>query len=281
MKFISYITTLLLFCFFSQAQSKKIEKQKEQTVKEAKILYRSEMASWYGTDVFLERLEERKADIGGYFSYPEGEITKCVFFSKAATPKVIGTVIFDASFKVEEASIDGSIRSFTEVENEYYLIRSIALKEIRDNTDGLYSFYKETTLNLIPIVSESEKKVYVLTGTSKSGVVLFGNDYLLTFDKENKISNQEKLHKSLLTMEFKDSVSAMHSHLPEYDELITATDICTLMLYQKFTNWESYTVMSKDYVSIWNCKSAELIVMTRKAWDRMNDNIKKLEEKKD
>lgn len=264
----------------SFSQSKRIEKLKDQTVKEAKILYRSEMASWHGTDAFMEKFSERKSDIGGYFSYPEEDKTKCVFFSKEASPKIIGTIAFDSIFSVEEAIIDGSVRSFTEIENKYYQIRTLTLQEVRNNKDGLYSFYKDTNLNLVPIISGNEKKVYILTGTSKNGVILFGNDYLLTFDTNNKILNQKKLHKSLLTMEYKGSESAMHSHLPEYDELISATDICTLMLNQKFTNWNTYYVMSEDYVSIWDCKRSELIVMTKKAWEKMSENINKLEEKK-
>src|SRR5689334_9378884 len=39
-------------------------------VDEGKQLYRSEMASWYGTDVFLEQFKERDK-IGGYFSYTD------------------------------------------------------------------------------------------------------------------------------------------------------------------------------------------------------------------
>lgn len=276
-----YIVILLLISSICFSQSRKIEKLRNQTVKEGKMLYRSEMASWYGTDAFLEKLSERKGDIGGYFSYPEGEKTKCVFFSKGDSPKIIGTISFDSIFSVEEAIIDGSIRDFSGLEKEYYQIRSLTLREINENKEGLYSFYKDTNLNLVPMIVENEKKVYIMTGTAKSGVVLFGNDYLLTFDKNNKILTQKKLHKSLLTTEYKGSDSAMHSHLPEFEELITATDICTLMVYQKFTNWETYYVMSKDYVSIWNCKKAELIVMTKKAWETMNDNVKKLEDKKD
>jgi len=40
--------------------------QAKPIVDEGKRLYRSEMASWYGTDLFLERYKDR-ANIGGYF----------------------------------------------------------------------------------------------------------------------------------------------------------------------------------------------------------------------
>ena len=68
----------------------------------------------------------------------------------------------------------------------------------------------------------------------------------------------------------------MHSHLPEYSDIITATDICTTMLYQKSTEWETSYVMSKKYVSIWDCKKNELVIMTREAWEKIsNDGEKK------
>ena len=60
----------------------------------------------------------------------------------------------------------------------------------------------------------------------------------------------------------------MHSHLPEYNEIITPTDICTTMLYQDYTKWENHTVLSKEYVSIWDCEKNELIILTREAWEK-------------
>ncbi|MDP1817975.1 MAG: hypothetical protein Q8K92_26215, partial [Leadbetterella sp.] len=49
-------------------------------VEEGKRLYRSEMASWYGTDLFLEKHKDQSS-IGGYFSYTDNDISKCVFYS--------------------------------------------------------------------------------------------------------------------------------------------------------------------------------------------------------
>jgi hypothetical protein len=37
-------------------------------------------------------------------------------------------------------------------------------------------------------------------------------------------------------------------------------------------------VFSKDYVSIWNCKTDELITMTIKEWNKMNDKEEKKNE---
>jgi hypothetical protein len=38
----------------------------------------------------------------------------------------------------------------------------------------------------------------------------------------------------------------MHSHLPETGDFITPTDICTLMPYEKFANWKTHNVVSKN-----------------------------------
>jgi hypothetical protein len=44
-------------------------------VDEGKLLYHSEMASWYGTDVFLDNYKSRE-NIGGYISYMDNKLEK-------------------------------------------------------------------------------------------------------------------------------------------------------------------------------------------------------------
>jgi hypothetical protein len=58
---------------------------------------------------------------------------------------------------------------------------------------------------------------------------------------------------------------AMHSHLPETGDFITATDICTLMLYEKFAKWEQHIVVSEKYMNIWNCRTDQLTVVPKPA----------------
>jgi len=63
----------------------------------------------------------------------------------------------------------------------------------------------------------------------------------------------------------------MHSHLPETGEFITATDVCTLMLYSQYTHWSQHYVLSKKYVSIWDCDKESLVVLTTEAWEKIAD----------
>src|SRR4051812_32809352 len=102
-------------------------------VAEGLRLYKSEMASWYGTDLFLKNYKNME-NVGGYFSYADNDSAKCIFFSKGDTPKVIGTITFDASYNVKRAQVDVNERDFSNDENALYLNRAAALTAIKSDT---------------------------------------------------------------------------------------------------------------------------------------------------
>ncbi len=275
-KTLAFLLTLFGLTLFAQNNP---TEEAQPIVAEGKLLYKSEMASWYGTDLFLENYKN-KENIGGYFSYIDNDLAKCIFFSKKETPGVIGTISFDSTYNIKTANLDLAERDFTEIEADLYKIRKLALAEI--NSDTLFKTYKNTSLNLIPLIIGQEKKVYVLTGPQSSGVVIFGNDYLLTFDDNNNLLVKKQLHKNLIPVyyggkeeEGKQTFGAMHSHLPETGHFITATDICTLMLYGKFAKWEQHIVISEKYMNIWNCKTDQLTVIPRDVIEKINKDQEK------
>lgn len=277
--------TRQLFIFFLAIISLNLWSQKTPTeeaqpiVAEGKMLYYSEMASWYGTDLFLEKYKSQE-NIGGYFSYKEGDKAICVFFSKGDNPKVIGTVTFGMDYNVNEATVDLTARPFTKAEMDLYTIRTIALQEVY--TDTLFKTYKNTNLNLIPLIDGKTKRVYILTGPKQSGVVIFGNDYLLEFNENNKLILKKQLHKNIIPIytnskeeEGKQAEGAIHSHLPETGNFITATDICTLMLYEKLAKWKTHTVVSEKYMNLWNCETNELTVLPMDTFKNISEDQKK------
>lgn len=264
------LSVLLILSINCLAQSK-IDKQTKLIVEEGKRLYKSEMASWNGTDIFLEKYKDREK-IGGYFSYSENETSKCIFFSKEENPKVIGTITFDNSFEIRNAKTELDERQFTENEKDYYLLR-ITAKKIMEK-DTIFKHYKNSNLNIIPLISEGEKKVYILCGPTNNGVVIFGNDYLLNFDNKFNLKKTKQLHRNIIPIEFKKDEKdseTIHNHQEETGDFITATDICTLMLYEKFAKWKNHIVVSKKYMSIWNCKTDELFVMKTEVAKKIND----------
>ena len=67
------LSLLLMFIALNVFGQKNQEEQVARIVEEGKQLYKTEMASWYGTDLFLANYKNRE-NIGGYFSYTENEL---------------------------------------------------------------------------------------------------------------------------------------------------------------------------------------------------------------
>jgi hypothetical protein len=260
--------------YFGPAQ---VDQQKlaRSIVDEANALYRSEMASWHGGDIFLQIY--KKDNIGGYVSYMQKNLAMCVFFSKDKNPKVIGTVIFDSTYKSTSAVADTVERAFTENEKQLYAIRKAAYDLVMSDT-AFFKAYQNASLNLVPLIRNNEKKVYIMTGPKRPGFVLLGNDYLISFDNNNKIKSKKRFHRSLIPLAYglgKEGtvdLGGTHTHSPETGDLITATDICTLMLYQRLAKWKQHTVIGEKYVSTWDCMKNSLSIIPRKEWDAQQKN---------
>lgn len=270
----SLFTLLVVLASLNVSGQKNPTEEAQPIVAEGKRLYKSEMASWYGTDLFLENYKSRE-NIGGYFSYSDNDVAKCIFFSRAEKPKVIGSISFDSTYNTKTAILNLTERDFTGIESDLYEIRRLALIEI--NADTLFKSYENTNLNLIPLINGKDKKVYVLTGPQKSGVVIFGNDYVLKFDESNRLLSKAQLHKNIIPVyyggkekEEKESFGTMHNHQSETGVFITATDVCTLLLYEKFAKWEQHMVVSEVYLNIWNCKTDQLVVIPRNAMEKID-----------
>jgi hypothetical protein len=273
MKSLSCLSLLALLTLNLQAQEPNLFAIAQKIKAEANDLYQTELASWNGTDLFLERYAN-KVNIGGYVSYVDGATRKCVFVSKGEKPLVIGTIIFDSTFNLKKAVVKLKERHLTNYEKDLYAIRNAALTEV--NQDTMFKHYKNTNYNLIPIIKGDSKKVYILTGTTKQGEILFGNDYLLEFDKDNKILGKKRLHNSLISMAYgdeKEQAGGIHSHV--LDDFITATDVCTLLLYAGLAQWKQHVVVSEKYVSMWNCQTNQLLIITTAAFKQITEQDEK------
>lgn len=247
---------------------------------EGKRLYTSEMASWYGTDLFAE-LYRDKEKVGGYFSYAENDKARCVFYSKGESPKVIWTITFDSTFNVKTANIDNRERELDNMEREFYTIREAAKAIIKSDT--FFKVYKDTNLNLIPDLYDGARKVYILTSPEKNGVILLGNDYLLTFHKTGSLKSKKQLHRNLIPIAYSNDTlekQTMHTHLPETGDFITPTDVCTLMLYGRFTHWKQHYVTSSKYISFWLFRNNNLIILPKSVIRKINEHQEKTEPEK-
>lgn len=269
------LTLIILFILTQNAiAQKKVLRQIADSINaEGEMLYRSEWASGHSTQIFASSFGEKKRLSDGYFSYETEKVMTTIFFSKNEGPVVLATVKFDNGLDSSKYSIDTTTRKFTEKEKEFYTIRSKAAQVVLNDT--LFKFYQNTSLNLVPIIKNGTKRVYVITAQTAPDEILLGNDYLINFDKDNDIIKKTRLHNNLIPLETggKEAIKASsHQHLGETSPFITATDICAFKLWRGKTTWVISFVVSAGYVSAWHFRDEFLEILTQEEWQKIMKN---------
>ena len=154
---------LLLSVFFAVSAGEKytqeyLDKQAKLITAEANELYLLEKAAWLGTDIFLEKFSAQSERVGGYVTYFSGSNTvTLVFYSKDPLPETVAVFSFDTASGLKNVKTDSKERKLTKYENELRMIRESVYNEMKDA--AFYSFYKNTSPNIIPIIKNNEKKV--------------------------------------------------------------------------------------------------------------------------
>jgi hypothetical protein len=268
---------ILLLSLISVTASFSQNKETERILEEGKLLFRLEKGSWYGTDDMLARFETKKDSVGGYLSYEtDNSQINTIFFSKFESDKILVRYSFDSLPKVKPIKIDTTNNIASELEKNLILIRQDAKDRASSNEDEFFTYYENTALNFIPVIKGNERNVFVLTGSQVSDLVLIGNDYKLSYDKKNKFDKKMKIHNSILQFPYNSGdkenkmVETFHSHI--VTEYISSTDICTLLLYKNYVEWNKHIVMNKKEVSIFDMEKETLFTMKRKAWERIDEH---------
>jgi hypothetical protein len=197
-----------------------------------------------------------------------------IFFGQNISDRILIRFEFDSIPIKIPLSIDTVFTTATQDETDLIKIRQDALGRINTNADKFFSFYKNTSYNIIPLINSKERKVYSITGPQTGGVILIGNDYLFKYDQDNNFVSKEKIHNSLIqlptkTDSNKDVIATVHSHV--ISDIIDPTDICTLLLYKDAVQWRQHYVIGKKFVSIFDMDKENLVIVTREAWEKMNE----------
>ncbi|ACU62636.1 hypothetical protein [Chitinophaga pinensis] len=95
------------------------------------------------------------------------------------------------------------------------------------------------------------------------GATLFSSELASWYGTDLALEKYPKLRDEL-----GGYVTTMHTHLPETGFFITATDICTFRLCEKFAGWKEHVVVSQTDVSIWNCAHDILVGRPRNEWEK-------------
>jgi hypothetical protein len=273
----SLIIILLLvgniLCFADDVQERANEK-----LKLGLNLYHTEKSSWISSDLLTEKYMAFRSLVGGYVSYKgEKDYVYTLFYSKGDDKSPVIRFRFDTSFDKSNPVVETKDLTMNELEIKLIKLREIAAKEIFSDNDSLFQYYKETRYNLIPIEYNDSLYVYVLTAPLETGYLIIGNDYKLTFNSEFECIKKQNLHNTLIKVPYKgekDKKIEMTVHTHVISDIIDETDICTMLLYKEFLEWNQHFVFGEEYVSLFKLEPPGVIMMKRDIFMKIMDDKK-------
>jgi hypothetical protein len=255
MKTLLLLSLILICCTFNVlSQNPDVGASRKQILEEGLMLFRLEKASWNATDILFKDHSPLLNKLQGYLSYAENrDNTKTIFWDKEGT--LLLTITFDSAV-VSMKKVDNQQHPPTPLESDLIKLRNAALTALTKNEDRFFSFYENTSPNLIPVIKNGQKTVIILTA-SRENKLLIGNDYRISFNNNNELIRKEKFHNSLITIgqESGDGLNktgSMHTHIREDQPFMTSTDICTYMLYKDVFKLQNHIVVSEKYTSIFD-----------------------------
>jgi hypothetical protein len=248
MKKLLFVVVLFSFSSILLAQKIKIPKnelkrQLDSILNEGNLLYKYEKSAWIATDLVLEN-PIVKAEFNYCFTYEEQETIKTIILDKELN--CIAEYIFEKQFdKPEFIKIEK--RELSNKEKILIDIRKTIIENIISEYGNEVGAPDDYNLNLILLPFADKYKLYITTGTVEPNVIPFGNDYIFIADKNGEIENWHKFHSILIpsyTVLGEYKVTRLgHTHLKS-TPLITATDICTFMLYAPLYEIDVFSVYS-------------------------------------
>ncbi len=259
----SFIGLLLAIGSFAQD---KLKSEIEPVKTLGRTIYKIEMANQLSNELIPQKYKG-KEKVVGHFSMIESENIKTVFYAKGDKPKVLGTITYESTFDEKNAQVDLTEREMTESELDLMKLTKAANLVIADASS--FNTPPNTRLTLVPINSKGEHKVYVMTISEKIGEVIFGNDFLLSFDNKYVLQSKVPLHKNMAAVTFDpeggkvNDRNSQHVFVPETGDMITGTDFAILLLNEKATQWSHHAFISEKYLFFWNYAMNDLQIVPK------------------
>lgn len=299
-----FFSTIVVLIFLNPVfAQKKLEKEKKQIVGEGLALYTLILANWTSNDLYYEN-EFNTGYIKGYLSYREMDTIKTIFWRETDTTsaeykaknfkqagdtgivaqqqqkktedlRVVVKTICYPKMNVKKTNaeiIDEEEREPAEMEKILMDYRAMVYKAINTDT-SFFKLYAGTSLKAVPFDADKEVKVYVYSSIKKEGIVPFGGDYLLVYDKKtNTLIEKTSLHNDciFISTQYKGksydaSKATIHTHKEGAAELITPTDIATILLYKSQLEWDEHHVIAGKYTCIFTLVDRKLDIKIGRA----------------
>lgn len=282
------------------------EKDKNKVMVEGLALYTLILANWTSNDLYYEN-EFNTGVVKGYLSYRDKDTVKTIFWREtdttsaaykstliknvgdSASPKadqpheltwVVKTIRYRnmSVTKTNSSIADEEERVPTSKEKMLIEFRSMAYEEIRKDT-SFFKLYAGTKHRAVLLETGKEMKVYIYSSVVKEGIVPIGGDYLIVYDKKQKILlSKEDLHKDCIFISTQysgkqsdASKATIHTHKKDVSELITPTDIATLLLYKSQLEWDEHHVISDKNTSIFTLIDKKLAIMSTNDYKQLKN----------
>lgn len=220
-----------------------LEADLDSVLAEGNLLYKYERAAWIASDLAMENQALRE-DYFSFFVYEEQEEIKAIILGRKSQ-NCIAEYSFATDFN-KPKSVSLESRELLEKEKTLIELREKILENIADEKYEV-TLPSGYTPNFILLPFEGRYKFYIIMGTSQRDIIPFGNDYLFIANKHGEIEDWKKFHSRIIPghtqVDGKNVIEMIHSHL-RTTPLITATDICTFMLYAPLYGIDKFSVYS-------------------------------------
>lgn len=239
------LLALILFFFLNLFSQEDIAQAKlDSILVEADLMYKYEKSVWNSTDLLMSN-KKLKKNYGGYIVHHSNDTLTVTYLDKNHKKSIARY-----SYKIDDLNKPLNIAietsQLTTIEKDLFEIKGKIASQLSDSKYNV-TIPQDYNPNLVLIKENDEYRLYIIMGTSKTGVIPFGNDYLFKANSKGKITYWKKFHSRMIPAmaEFNGQKvrESFHSHL-RTTPYITATDICTFRLYAQYTELKKFSVYS-------------------------------------
>lgn len=239
------IILFLLVLTFNNAfsQNERIQFILDSIVKEADLMYKHEKVAWESTDLLIAKKFDM-INYGGYVVTLSSDSITITHLNQNMDESVARFTYVSGDLKNPVISSYKS-SALTSSEKELQSVKFSILEQLyNDKLDVTIPL--DYSPNFVLIKDGQFFRLYIIMGTTQSGVIPFGKDYLFIADSTGKIISWKKLHSTMIPIKTQTAQSqkvfaSVHSHLPT-TPYIPATDICTFRLYAPGCGMKTFTV---------------------------------------
>lgn len=238
------LITTVFFSLNLFSQEENIQVKLDSILTEADLVYQYEKSVWNSTDIVLSNRNLKK-NLGGYIAHHSNDTITVTYLDKNQKESIARySYKFDDFKKPLMTAIGAS--ELTSLEKELFEIQGKIINQLSDSEYNV-TIPQDYNPNLVLIKGRDEYRLYIIMGTTETGVIPFGNDYLFKANSKGEITYWKKFHSrmipTLAEFEGQKVKESTHSHL-RTTPYITATDICTFRLYAQYTALKKFSVYS-------------------------------------